>query len=179
MDTTEVMFHLPFNRETQYIQVWAQDILCALELSRVERVVSLMALKPMPSTPSYLVGLFDYHGIMIPVMDLSARLGQTVTVVYNINSSVVLYETAERETLVGLIVDNVDSVIEINQTDLQLVPELAGKQSLIHACYKNDSNVCFLLDSDALLDSSLSNIGAVMPTEIKAIIDGFRGNNKN
>ncbi|MCK5120574.1 MAG: chemotaxis protein CheW [Methylococcales bacterium] len=164
-------FSHPFQRTVKYLQLQAQGVLCAIELKRVERIVSLMALNPVPSAPDYLVGVFDYHGFIVPVIDLSLRIGQTSAVTYDINSSVVLCETMSQDTLVGLIVTDVGDVIELKNSELQLLSEFSDKQSPLYACYKQASPICFLLDSDILLDSSLSDVEAMLPKEIRQIIE--------
>lgn len=164
-------FPLSFQRTVNYLQLQAQGVLCAIELKRVERIVSLMALNTVPSAPDYLVGVFDYHGFIVPVIDLSLRIGKTCTKTYDINCSVVLCETIEQDTLVGLIVTDVGDVIELKNSELQLMSEFSGKQSPFYACYKKTTPICFLLDPDVLLDSSLSDFEALLPKEIRQIIE--------
>ncbi len=161
----------PFQRAAKYLQLQAEGILCAIELQRVEKIVSLMALNPVPSAPDYLVGVFDYHGFIVPVIDLSLRIGQSCFVTYDINKCVVLCETMDQDTLIGLIVTGVGDVIEIKNTELQLLSEFSGKQLPLYACYKQTSAICFLLNADILLDSSLSDFAAMLPKDIRQMIE--------
>lgn len=48
-----------------------------LEASQIVEIVPLVALKQIPQAPRGVAGLFDYHGVLVPVMDLSeAATGQ-------------------------------------------------------------------------------------------------------
>lgn len=48
---------------------------CAVPLSQVERVVSMVAVAPLPKTPTVVVGVINHHGAVVPVLDLRPWLG--------------------------------------------------------------------------------------------------------
>jgi chemotaxis-related protein WspB len=45
-----------------------------LDVARVREVLSVPLLRPLPNAPEYVAGLFDYHGTLVPVIDLSRLL---------------------------------------------------------------------------------------------------------
>ena len=45
----------------------------ALHLSQVERVVSMVAVSPLPKTPAVVAGVINYRGSVVPVLDLRPR----------------------------------------------------------------------------------------------------------
>ena len=47
----------------------------ALHLPQVERVVSMVAVSPLPQTPAVVVGVINYRGSVVPVLDLRPRFG--------------------------------------------------------------------------------------------------------
>jgi len=171
MTRTAPFLQHSFQKATQYLPVMASGVVCAIELKRVEKIVSLMALELVPSAPEYLAGAFNYQGAFVPVIDLALRVGHQTPSLYDINSSVVLCETMETGSLVGLIVSSVSDVIDVSYSELQLAPEFSNRQSPFTACFKVADEACFLLNSDVLLDSSLSAINAVTPDEIKQAIE--------
>jgi len=160
-----------FQKSKQYLPVKANGVLCAIELMRVEKIVSLMALEDIPSAPEYLVGAFNYHGAFVPVIDLALRIGHQITNDYDVNSSVLLCETMETGTLIGFIVSSVADIVAVSYSELQLAPEFSNRQSPFTACFKTADEACFVLNADVLLDSSLSAINAVTPDEIKLAIE--------
>ena len=47
----------------------------ALELGAVERVLPMAAVVPLPRTPEIVLGAFNLHGDVVPVVDVRRRLG--------------------------------------------------------------------------------------------------------
>jgi len=163
-------FRHSFHRDIQYLQVKANQVLCLIELERIEKIVSLMALKAVSASPGYLVGVFNYKGRIVPVIDLSLRIGQPVDAQYDINSSVILCETLDSQSMLGLIVSDIKTVLNIKLADLQLSPEFINKKNPFMACYQHLKEIAFVLDSNVLLENSLSNINAVLPEELNNAI---------
>lgn len=52
------------------------DNLYAADVARVVEVVPRVDLRPLPHAPAFLVGLFEYRGGVVPVVDLGLLLGQ-------------------------------------------------------------------------------------------------------
>ncbi|MGB5064593.1 MAG: chemotaxis protein CheW [Candidatus Competibacter sp.] len=49
----------------------------ALSAGEIVEVLPLVALKRVPSAPPYLVGLLNYYGVLVPVVDLNRLIGET------------------------------------------------------------------------------------------------------
>jgi chemotaxis-related protein WspB len=47
----------------------------AIESRRVVEVLPLVPARPLPGLPDYLLGLFTFRGSLVPLVDLSRRLG--------------------------------------------------------------------------------------------------------
>ncbi|HIJ26148.1 MAG TPA: hypothetical protein HPP79_10775, partial [Gammaproteobacteria bacterium] len=47
-----------------------------VELSDVDEVLHMPTLRPIPSAPSFLAGVLNLRGELVPVIDLVERLGQ-------------------------------------------------------------------------------------------------------
>lgn len=171
-------FQQHFKQKNQYLQLQAADISCGISLHQVNKILSLMALTTVPKTPHYLAGVFNYHGSIVPVIDLSLRLGQKTVAAYSSNTCVVLCNTLENGALLGLIVSSVSTVIELSHKHLHLAPQLQGKTSPFSGIYQQQQVCCFLLNTDSLLSSSLSQLYSVPPDEINTMIhsDFFKFN---
>lgn len=163
-------FQQHFRQKNQYLQLQVQDLSCGIALQQVNKIFSLMALTAVPKTPGYLAGVFNYHGSLVPVLDLSLRLGQKPSEAYNCNTPVVLCNTLENEAFLGLIVSSVGNVIELSHNQLHLTPQFSGKALPFSSVYQQQQQVCFLLNTDALLNSSLTQLYSVSPDEIAKMI---------
>jgi len=48
----------------------------ALQIEEVERIVRAVEIRPLPESPSYVPGIVNIHGRVLPVVDLRLRFGQ-------------------------------------------------------------------------------------------------------
>ena len=163
-------FQQHFKQKNQYLQLQVQALSCGIALHQVNKIFSLMALTAVPKTPSYLAGVFNYHGSIVPVIDLALRLGQKPTTSYTSNTPVVLCNTLENDAFLGLIVSSVGNVLELSHNHLHLAPQFSGRTSPFSSVYQQQQQVCFLLNTDALLNSSLNQLYSVKPEEIDRMI---------
>ncbi len=91
----------------------------ALEARRIVEVVPLVLLKPVPHTPPYVAGLFDYRGNWVPVIDL-CRLtsGQDCSSHQTTRIILVDYPGADGHTnILGLLAEQVTETIKIKDSD--------------------------------------------------------------
>ena len=49
---------------------------CGIELSAVERVISAVECGRLPGTPPAIIGIINFHGTAIPVLDVARRFGE-------------------------------------------------------------------------------------------------------
>ena len=77
---------------------------------------------PLPHAPVYVRGVINLRGVVLPVVDLKARLGATPTDA-NPKHVIVVVETGDRT--IGLLVDAVSDILTVTAGDIQTTPELA------------------------------------------------------
>ncbi len=96
-----------------------------LEATQVTRVLPLVAIKRIPHTPPGVAGSFNYHGIVVPVVDLSeialgrpsARLLSTRLILIPLPSGG--GQVAGEGRLLGLIAEKVTQTLRREPTDFQ------------------------------------------------------------
>ncbi len=88
----------------------------ALELSVVERVVPIVEIKPLPAVPKKIVGVINYHGTIIPVINIREMFGFRNKEM-DISEQIILAKTTKR--LVGIITDLVENVIELEEYETE------------------------------------------------------------
>ena len=89
----------------------------ALPLTAAERVVSMVAIAPLPDGPDVVAGVVNVHGDIVPVLDLRRRLGLPARS-YGVDTWLLLAQTPQR--VVALPVDEVHGVVEVDRA--QVVP---------------------------------------------------------
>ena len=60
----------------QVLRIRVQEMACAIDLTLVERVFQLVAMQHVLGGPAYLVGLMNYHGESVAVVDLGLWFGR-------------------------------------------------------------------------------------------------------
>ncbi len=126
--------HLIFTRhQTQY----------ALPLPTVKEVVCLPELVSIENMPNHIVGIFNYHGQLVPVMNLDSSLGH-VSFRYKISDNVILVEWDG--FICGLIVDETRDLLDIRPEEMELEssPEIKPGQPnplIAHVVPHNDGAI--------------------------------------
>jgi purine-binding chemotaxis protein CheW len=93
------------------------DILSVREIRGWSRVTRI------PQTPSYLLGVLNLRGAIVPVMDLRLRFGLEREA-YDQNTVVINVAVAER--LFGIVVDAVSDVVDIDLAAIKPVPDMGA-----------------------------------------------------
>lgn len=65
---------MPFH-DTRLVSFSLDEIRLALPLRIVERIIRAVWITPLSGAPEVILGVIDYHGTIIAVMDLRRRLG--------------------------------------------------------------------------------------------------------
>jgi len=135
----------------------------AVRLGRQEFALDIMSVReirgwsppiPLPGAPAYVQGVSDLRGLVIPIVDLAARLGLAPTVA-GANSVVVVAEVRGR--LVGLLVEAVSDLLEVDPSRLQPTPEIGGAEpsNMIQGLFDIDGRILGLVAIDALVPPNL------------------------
>lgn len=97
-----------------------------IDISVVREIRGWTPATPMPNTPSYILGVINLRGAVMPVFDLRSRLGLGRTEPSSRNVIVVVRSANQ---LVGLLVDAVQETFMVDADVLQAPPamELSGE----------------------------------------------------
>jgi purine-binding chemotaxis protein CheW len=138
-----------------YLTFRLQGAWYAVEASRVREILRLPALTPVTETPHYIIGVVNYRGHILPVMDLGLRLGQPPRS-YRIHDHVIVLEQESR--LLGMIVNEVHGVHEIPPETIEpraAFAELnAGGRRFVRHLAKLDTTAIMVLDHELLLSTA-------------------------
>ena len=127
----------------------------AVEAPWVREILRLPALTPVAEAPRYIIGVVNYRGHILPVMDLSLRLGLPAWA-YQIHDHVIVLEQAGR--LLGLLVNEVLGVHEIPLDGRDAGPPFprsndVGSRFVRHLA-KLDATAIMVLDHELLLSAA-------------------------
>jgi len=94
-----------------------------LSLSAIQETITLRRITRVPGAPSYIKGVINFHGNVIPVIDVARRLGIGETATGH-DSRIVVIET-ETE-VVGLLAEGVSSVTRLSPSSVMPPPAIAA-----------------------------------------------------
>jgi purine-binding chemotaxis protein CheW len=97
-------------------QEFGADIMAVREIRGWTQTTSL------PHAPSYVCGVINLRGVVLPVVDLSARLGRAMT---ETSSKHVIIVVKAAERTIGILVDAVCDILTVSPGEIQPTPELA------------------------------------------------------
>ncbi len=132
------------------------DELFAIPILRVEEIRGWEQPSLLPDTKSYVKGVINLRGSIIPVVDLRERflnieqryLPTTVVIVLRI-----FYPETE-DKIIGVVADSVTDVIQYQKDKLLKLPDMddSAAEGFVKGILKHEDQVYFMLDIDPLLN---------------------------
>lgn len=125
-----------------------------VDILRVNEIRGWEKTTPLPNSVSYVKGVINLRGAIVPIIDLRERFGiqnleygQTTVVI------VVQVESKQGERIMGIVVDAVSDVYSVSDDQKKPAPEVAGNgsSSFISGLVSVNEKMVILLDIDHLL----------------------------
>jgi purine-binding chemotaxis protein CheW len=109
----------------------------------------------MPHSPAYMKGVINLRGAVLPIIDLSARLGMPPTV--PTARHVIIVAQVHRK-VVGLLVDAVSDILTVTEDNVQPTPEIASEmqRQFARGVLAIDKRMICLLELEAIFPESES-----------------------
>ncbi|SEF99995.1 purine-binding chemotaxis protein CheW [Caloramator fervidus] len=115
----------------------------ALDTSIVHGIEKMMSITKVPNAPYYVRGLINLRGNIITVVDLKSLLNKYAK---DEEENIIVVEVNEEK--IGLIVDKVDEVIEIEN---EMIEKSVENVSYIKGIINLEGQIITLLEGEALL----------------------------
>ena len=122
----------------------------AVDILKVREINRKISITQVPNAPSFVEGVMNLRGKVIPVIDLRKRLGLAPKVHDN-NTRVIVVELDGK--IVGFVVDTVREVLRIPRSITEAPPSLIAniESDLIAAVGKLEHRLLILLNLEKLL----------------------------
>jgi len=139
-----------------------------LELLRVKEVIRMREITWLPKAPSFVKGIINLRGDVIPIIDLRDKFGLESRE-DTAQTRVIVVEIEGR--LLGLVVDSASQVVRIAADQIDPPPPVPGgfSQELITGVGKIDDRLVILLNADSILTAgekmALSSLDAATAIE--------------
>lgn len=112
---------------SQYLTFHAAGGTYALAITGIKEIIEFGAITVIPLMPACIRGVINLRGSVVPVLDLSARLGFARSATDRRTCIVIVEVAHDDETLeLGLVVDGVTEVVELGAADLEPAPSFGA-----------------------------------------------------
>jgi len=125
---------------------------------KVQEIRGWSAVTAIPHAPAWVLGVIDLRGVVVPVIDLRRRFEldpaqfgpATVVIVIRVNE-------AGAERTIGLVVDAVSEVYDIDESTFRALPDLGSTAAseVVHGLAHADGKTIILLDAERLAVDAL------------------------
>ncbi|MBY0385094.1 chemotaxis protein CheW [bacterium] len=122
----------------------------AMPLLLVKEVIAMPEVTTIPNAPKYFLGIMNLRGQIISILDLRSKLNivdqfnsETTVIICNLNSYTL-----------GVVVDTVDSVLNILDSEIKEKPQIHGGKSsdYIIGVINKEEQLILLIDMLSALD---------------------------
>jgi len=130
----------------KYLTFLVEDVGYGIEISYVVEIISVQDITLVPHTHAYVKGIINLRGTVVPVIDMGMRFGGA-EVVYTEQTCIIVLSMDDMS--VGILVDGVQDVTEIEDGDIQDPPKTTGnavKNNFIKAVGISAGEVKQLID---------------------------------
>ncbi len=123
---------------------------------KIKEIIGMMPITTVPRTPVFVRGVINLRGKVIPVIDLRLKFDMEKND-YDERTCIIVVEidSDEMTVLMGIIVDSVSEVLNIQESDIEPTPGFGNTldTDYILGMAKMDGGVKILLDIDKVLNT--------------------------
>lgn len=129
-----------------------------ISILKVREIISMMPIRTVPQTPSFVKGVINLRGKVIPVMSLRLKFGME-EVDYTEKTSIIVVDVGSKNNnaniSIGMVVDFVSEVVNVRSSDVEPAPAFGNtlNTEYILGMAKIGSGVKILLDIDRVLSA--------------------------
>ena len=136
----------------KYLTFLVGDVGYGIEISYVVEIISVQDITLVPHTHAYVKGIINLRGTVVPVIDMGMRFGGS-EVEYTDQTCIIVLSMDDMS--VGILVDGVQDVTDIEDSDIQDPPKTTGnaiRNNFIKAVGLSAGEVKQLIDVNTVFE---------------------------
>ena len=139
-----------FSDTNQYIVISMGDEEFGIDIKYIDNIVKMQHITRVPNVASYIKGVINLRGEVIPVMSLRLKMGMESDVETK-NTRIIILKM-EQYGMLGIIVDEVKEVLTLTDEEIEKVGNnnKEEKEGFVFAVGKYDNTLVSLLDLNAV-----------------------------
>ncbi|WP_148714393.1 chemotaxis protein CheW [Chitinolyticbacter meiyuanensis] len=112
----------------QYLTFTLAGELFAMPIERIREIIEFAGLTEIPLMPTFLRGVINVRGAVVPVIDLAVRFGRERTEIARRTCIVIMELEQEGQVLLlGVLVDAVNEVLDVEPGQIEPRPSFGAK----------------------------------------------------
>ncbi|UVT14523.1 MAG: chemotaxis protein CheW [Nitrospira sp.] len=146
---------------SQFLTFNLGDEFYGVDILRVQEIKGYTAVTKIPNTPPHIKGVLNLRGTIVPIVELRTKFSLP-TIEYT--PFTVIIVVVVRDKVMGLVVDSVSDVLNIDAKEIQSPPKFGANVDVtfISGIGKSGDKLVALLDIDRLLmDGELPENGGL------------------
>ena len=126
--------------------------LYALDILKIREIIRPQKLTPIPKAPSFIEGVINLRGVVIPVADLRKRFDQPISEA-NRKNRIIVCSLSGR--IIGLMVDEVTEVKRFGRGEIAPAPQFVDGPEATYflGVARRDEELIMLIDLEKVLSS--------------------------
>ena len=141
-------------REGKYLTFVLADEEYGISILKVREIIGMLPITSVPQTPSFVKGVINLRGKVIPIMDLRSKFGMP-PMDYTEKTSIIVVDVRAVSGFIqiGVVVDHVSEVVNIREADIEDTPTFGTSldTAFILGMAKIGKSVKILLEIDKVL----------------------------
>ncbi len=146
------------NQFNRWVTFRLAEEIYGINVMQVQEVLRMTEIAPVPGAPSSVVGIINLRGNVVTVLDtreLFSLMSEEVTE----QTRIMIVEC--NKIIVGLLVDSVAEVVNLQNTDIDSAPNIGNEESskYIQGVYSKHGEILILIDLNRLLSPDAQFFG--------------------
>jgi purine-binding chemotaxis protein CheW len=132
----------------------------AVDIMRIKEIVNPVPVTPIPKAPSFIEGVIELRGAILPIIDVRKRFDlpptapSRATKFLIVGLDVALGLAEGGRMIVGLVVDRVSEPLRVPKSDVKAAPQLTvAERAFFSGVVHHQGRMLMVLEVDALLSS--------------------------
>ncbi|MCX7679720.1 MAG: chemotaxis protein CheW [Spirochaetes bacterium] len=137
----------------QYVTFMIGNEYYGVEVLKVQEIIGMTQIVYVPNSADFMKGVINLRGTVVPVVDMRKRFRMPERE-YDMFTVIIIVEVKNR--MIGMIVDSVSDVVEMEESEIQETPHFAVKieTDYIRGMGQVDDKLVIILDIDKILSAS-------------------------
>jgi purine-binding chemotaxis protein CheW len=143
--------------QQQYLTFFLADEEYAINIQRIREIIEYTTVTKVPKVPEWIRGVINLRGNVVPVVDLTLRFGLEARPVSKTTCIVIVeVEQDSEQTVMGVIADAVNQVIDLAPKDIEEPPAFGTRVRLeyLFGMGKLGKKFALILNIDTVLSNT-------------------------